>query len=57
MIEPLYTKFYSTYSNVPFSKNKGKYVRYTKETITSMLKQLFEGQEEEQKTGKLFQFT
>jgi hypothetical protein len=47
---------YLRYSNAPFTKNKAKYVRYTRETLADMLKRLFEGQEEQKTGGKLFQF-
>jgi len=42
LLEP-YVKFYNMYANLPFSKNKSKYVRYPVETLKAMLGVLFDG--------------
>lgn len=42
MIVKPYTLFYDTYANIPFSKNKGKYVQYSKETLEAIINKSFE---------------
>jgi len=44
-----YKKFHDIYSQVPFSKKQGEYVRYSPETLEEMLNKLFEGLEEDKK--------
>jgi len=51
-IIPLYSKFLSWYADVPFSKNKGKHLRYSAETLGQMLDKFFEGQADARKTSK-----
>jgi len=42
-IIPLYKQFIEKYSSVNFTKNIGKYLRYSPETLEGMLNQFFEG--------------
>eukprot|EP00026_Physarum_polycephalum_P001000 Phypoly_transcript_01001.p1 GENE.Phypoly_transcript_01001~~Phypoly_transcript_01001.p1 ORF type:complete len:708 (-),score=122.75 Phypoly_transcript_01001:98-2221(-) len=49
---PLYSKFLAMYADVPFSKNKGKHLRYSAETLQQMLNKFFEGQAEAKKSSK-----
>jgi len=51
-VVPLYTKFLAMYADVPFSKNKGKHLRYSAETLQAMLNSFFEGKAEAKKTSK-----
>eukprot|EP01114_Cavostelium_apophysatum_P014942 TRINITY_DN3986_c0_g1_i1.p1 TRINITY_DN3986_c0_g1~~TRINITY_DN3986_c0_g1_i1.p1 ORF type:complete len:622 (+),score=158.70 TRINITY_DN3986_c0_g1_i1:160-2025(+) len=39
-----YGPFYNTYSNVPFSKKREKYVKFPKETVREMIGKLFDSQ-------------
>eukprot|EP00727_Mastigamoeba_balamuthi_P011209 m51a1_g6710 hypothetical protein (793) ;mRNA; f:123428-126671 len=43
MIVPVYGAMYARYNDVPFTRNKTKYIRYTKETLKGMVGCLFEG--------------
>jgi len=54
-ILPLYVSFMDRYSEVPFSKNKGKYFRYSPETLEQMLDHYFEGNDEAKRSK--FKFT
>lgn len=38
-----YARCVSRYQDVPFSRNRGKYIRYSPETLRAMLGSLFEG--------------
>lgn len=39
---PQYKNFYCKYHNTPFSKNPGKYIKYTPEQVAAMIKTFFD---------------
>ncbi|CAG5092801.1 Similar to Exo70: Exocyst complex component 7 (Drosophila melanogaster) [Cotesia congregata] len=39
---PQYKNFYAKYHNTPFSKNPGKYIKYTPEQVAGMIKTFFD---------------
>jgi hypothetical protein len=39
---PLYNRFYDKYTDVEFSKNPEKYVKYSKEELAGCLEKLFD---------------
>eukprot|EP01102_Stenamoeba_stenopodia_P022926 TRINITY_DN9738_c0_g1_i2.p1 TRINITY_DN9738_c0_g1~~TRINITY_DN9738_c0_g1_i2.p1 ORF type:complete len:718 (-),score=173.00 TRINITY_DN9738_c0_g1_i2:44-2197(-) len=43
LVVPLYAKFLERYGSLPFSKNRGKYVRYSTETLETLLDQFLSG--------------
>ena len=42
MVLPLYKEFVTKYAAVPFSKNMSKYVRYNADTLSAMIRTLFD---------------
>jgi len=51
-IIPLYTQFMTRYSDTQFTKNPGKYLRYSAETLDQMLDRFFEGNAGKDKKSK-----